>query len=33
VLVRARELVADGPVTVPYRTEVQVCERLDVKKA
>jgi len=27
VLVRARELVADGPATVPYRTEVQVCER------
>jgi SAM-dependent methyltransferase len=33
VLVRARELVADGPATVPYRTEVQVCERLDVKRA
>jgi SAM-dependent methyltransferase len=30
VLVRARELAADGPVTVPYRTEVLVCERLDV---
>jgi SAM-dependent methyltransferase len=28
VLVRARELVADGPATVPYRTEVLVCERL-----
>jgi SAM-dependent methyltransferase len=28
VLVRARELTADGPVTVPYRTEVQLCERL-----
>jgi SAM-dependent methyltransferase len=30
VLVRARELADDGPVTVPYRTEVLVCERLDV---
>jgi SAM-dependent methyltransferase len=29
VLVRARELVSDGRVTIPYRTEVQVCERLD----
>jgi ubiquinone/menaquinone biosynthesis C-methylase UbiE len=29
VLVRARELAADGPVTVPYRTEVMVCRRLD----
>ena len=27
VLVRARELAHDGPVTVPYRTEVLVCER------
>ena len=27
VLVRARELTAAGPVTVPYRTEVLVCER------
>jgi SAM-dependent methyltransferase len=30
VLVRARELADDGPATVPYRTEVLVCERLDV---
>jgi SAM-dependent methyltransferase len=28
VLAAGRELAADGPVTVPYRTEVQVCERL-----
>jgi len=27
VLVRARELAEAGPVTVPYRTEVQICER------
>jgi SAM-dependent methyltransferase len=27
VLVRARELAGDGPVTVPYRTEVLVCRR------
>jgi SAM-dependent methyltransferase len=27
VLVRARELTEAGPVTVPYRTEVLVCER------
>jgi SAM-dependent methyltransferase len=27
VLERVRELAADGPVTVPYRTEVLVCER------
>ena len=30
LLARARELTADGPVTVPYRTEVHVC---DVKHA
>jgi len=28
LLARARELTADGPVTVPYRTEVLVAERL-----
>jgi SAM-dependent methyltransferase len=28
VLVRARELTADGPVTVPYRTEVLIAEIL-----
>jgi SAM-dependent methyltransferase len=28
LLARARELTAAGPVTVPYRTEVQVCARL-----
>jgi SAM-dependent methyltransferase len=33
VLVRARELVSGGRVTLPYRTEVHVCERLDVKPA
>jgi SAM-dependent methyltransferase len=33
VLERARELAADGPVTLPYRTEVLICERLDVKQA
>jgi SAM-dependent methyltransferase len=33
VLVRARELVSEGRVTIPYRTEVQVCERLDVEPA
>jgi hypothetical protein len=27
VLVRARELVAGGPVTLPYRVHVHVCER------
>ncbi|MET0615923.1 MAG: class I SAM-dependent methyltransferase [Thermoleophilaceae bacterium] len=26
LLARARELTADGPVTVPYRTEVQIAE-------
>jgi len=26
LLARARELTADGPVTVPYRTEVHICE-------
>jgi len=26
LLARARELTADGPVTVPYRTEVYVCD-------
>ena len=25
---RARELTADGPVTIPYRTEVHLCDRL-----
>ena len=30
LLARARELTADGPVTVPYRTEVHVC---DAKRA
>ena len=29
VLERVRELAADGPVVMPYRTEVLVCERLD----
>jgi SAM-dependent methyltransferase len=33
VLVRARELTDAGPVTVRYRTEVLVCDRLDVKPA
>jgi SAM-dependent methyltransferase len=33
VLVRARELVSDGRVTIPYRTEVHVCQRLDVEPA
>ena len=28
LLARARELTADGPVTVPYRTVVQIAERL-----
>jgi SAM-dependent methyltransferase len=28
VLERARALAASGPVTIPHRTEVQVCERL-----
>jgi hypothetical protein len=28
VLGAARALAADGPVTVPYRTEVQIAERL-----
>jgi SAM-dependent methyltransferase len=28
LLARARELTADGPVTVPYRTEVQLARRL-----
>jgi SAM-dependent methyltransferase len=28
LLARARDLTAAGPVTVPYRTEVMVCERL-----
>jgi SAM-dependent methyltransferase len=28
LLARARELTAAGPVTVPYRTEVHLCERL-----
>jgi SAM-dependent methyltransferase len=27
VLVRARQLVSAGPVTIPYRTQVLVCER------
>ena len=27
VIAAARELAADGPVTVPYRTEVLVCDR------
>ena len=26
LLTRIRELTADGPVTVPYRTEVHVCD-------
>jgi SAM-dependent methyltransferase len=29
LLARARELTAGGPVTVPYRTEVQVADRLE----
>jgi SAM-dependent methyltransferase len=33
VLVRARELVSEGRITIPYRTEVQVCQRLDVEPA
>ena len=33
VLVRARELTAGGTVTVPYRTEVLVCERLGTSGA
>jgi SAM-dependent methyltransferase len=33
VLARARELVSEGQVTIPYRTEVQVCERLEVELA
>jgi SAM-dependent methyltransferase len=33
VLARARELIARGPVTIPYRTQVLVCDRLDVKPA
>jgi SAM-dependent methyltransferase len=28
VLDRVRELAADGPVTLPYRTEVLICERI-----
>jgi len=32
VIAATRELAADGPVSVPYRTEVQVAERLDVKQ-
>jgi SAM-dependent methyltransferase len=28
LLARARDLTADGPVTVPYRTEVHLCDRL-----
>ena len=28
VLARVRELAAAGPVTIPYRTEVHICERL-----
>jgi SAM-dependent methyltransferase len=28
VLARARDLTADGPVTIPYRTEVHLCDRL-----
>jgi hypothetical protein len=27
IVAAARELAADGPVTVPYRTEVFVCDR------
>jgi SAM-dependent methyltransferase len=33
VIAAARELAADGAVTVPYRTEVHVCERLDIEPA
>ena len=33
VLVRARELVSEGRITIPYRTEVHVCERLDAERA
>lgn len=33
VLAAARALAADGPVTVPYRTEVQIAERLEAKSA
>jgi hypothetical protein len=29
LLARARELTAAGPVTVPYRTEVQIADRLE----
>jgi SAM-dependent methyltransferase len=28
VLSAARALAADGPVTIPYRTELQICERM-----
>jgi SAM-dependent methyltransferase len=28
VVARARDLTADGPVTIPYRTEVHLCDRL-----
>jgi SAM-dependent methyltransferase len=31
VLAAARALAADGPVTVPYRTEVQIAQRLEAK--
>lgn len=33
VLGAVRELASDGPVTVPYRTELQLANRLDVKRA
>jgi SAM-dependent methyltransferase len=33
VLVRARELVSEDRITIPYRTEVHVCERLDAAGA
>jgi SAM-dependent methyltransferase len=33
VLAAVREMASDGPVTVPYRTELQVADRLDVKRA
>ena len=33
VLAAARALAGDGPVTVPYRTELQIAERLEAKPA
>ena len=31
LLARVRDLTSAGPVTVPYRTEVMVCERVDAR--